>query len=140
MLPNYDTETKTLSFNSEVVHKCILYYKDTYYFIPQDEIVTNTQSTSSVQLIFNIITKEFSFQSFDESLSENDLRVGVLKTIGRDYSWDFPCDITINGQPSVLQGSFGNTIKKIEDDVLRIQNLFAQNIPLEEWEIGTLTL
>ena len=38
----------------------------------------------------------------------------------------------VNGYPNI------ESTKEVEDDVSFIQNVLAQKIPLEEWEIGSL--
>jgi hypothetical protein len=114
-LPNYDTATKTLSFNSDATYKTMLFYKNTCYQIPVDTTVVDGNSTSAVQLIFDTSTNTFSFIPYSTELNENQVRVAVYKRYASFYQWDFPCDLTIDNKLMALQNyqPYGNLQKAL---------------------------
>lgn len=97
VLPNYDTVTKTLSFNSDATYKCMLFYKNTKYDIPVGTTVVDAVGTSAVQLIFDTTNSTFSFVGHTVVLTETQLRVAVYKRYAGFYKWDFPCDLNVDG-------------------------------------------
>ena len=105
--PNFDTVTKTLSFNSDATFKTMLFYKNTKYDIPVGTTVVDGVATSAVQLIFDTTNSTFSFIGHTIVPSETQVRVAVYKRLDGHYYWDFPCPITVDGKLFYPENSIG---------------------------------
>lgn len=105
--PNYDTTTKTLSFNGVTGSQDIITwgngnYTTNSFLIPVGTKVINSTETGTIsfKLVFDISTKLLSFESWAKELNQNQIAiVGFRYSAGKIIiSADFP--ITVDGYPS----------------------------------------
>ena len=105
--PNYDTTTKTLSFNGITGSQDIITwgngnYTTNSFLIPVGTKVINSTETGTIsfKLVFDISTKLLSFESWAKELNQNQIAiVGFRYSAGKIIiSADFP--ITVDGYPS----------------------------------------
>lgn len=105
--PNYDTTTKTLSFNGVTGSQDIITwgngnYTTNSFLIPVGTKVINSTETGTIsfKLVFDISTKLLSFESWAKELNQNQIAiVGFRHSAGKIIiSADFP--ITVDGYPS----------------------------------------
>lgn len=125
--PNYDTSTKTLTFNGISGAQDIILWGRSYYLIPPGlSIVNDVAATSAYKLVFDIETKIFRFVSWGTTIAVNELLImsyRINSTGGYLITADFPLNVngyshveTATNLPvvSILGGGLqGNNLPKI---------------------------
>lgn len=103
-LPNYDTSTKTLTFNGVDGAEDFLIWgeatADERYIIPPGKQVINTNTASS-RLVFHKVNKTFSFRMWNQQVSRAELVLMEMRNNAVYVNADFP--LTIDGKPVYLQ-------------------------------------
>lgn len=122
-LPNYDTATHSLNFNSQDGYMAVVWYGNTYYIIPAGTTVHNNQSSSAVKLIFNTSSKSFAFIAFTTPLAVNEVVIALFRSLGtRTCSVSSITPITVDGMffmdqnlPKYATADLSNTHSKVSD-------------------------
>lgn len=103
-LPNYDTSTKTLTFNGVDGAEDFLIWgeatADERYIIPPGTQVINTNTASS-RLVFHKVNRTFSFRLWNQQLSRAELVLMEMRNNAVYVNADFP--LTIDGKTVYLQ-------------------------------------
>ena len=117
--PNYDSSTGIFDFNSSSGADVVLLYDNTYYVIPPETTITNTQGSTAVKLTFDRNSKAFNFRAYNYVMSDNELLVFTFRRVngGRYF---IPCGTF----PIRLNGTFDYLL----EGVTLTKNMFSKEV------------
>lgn len=94
--PVYDPSTVTIDFKADIENRMLYRLENGFQFLPEGTKVTYSGSnttTSALILLFNLVKKEFRLTSYDQTLTADEIYVGVLRRDGTKYNLPFPIEI-----------------------------------------------